>query len=519
VSSPEHSGTLRSEDLAAHGHPHSVEAQARYAAGRLELAPLTVRSGLGQATLAGSVPVFADAGEWDLRGEVEALDLAPALALAGIEGEAPATGTLRIEGPRDDPRARADLDARVVLDEGGGTAGEPIAVTLAASSQGSRVEVERLTAETAGGRVDGSGSYDRASEGLEAKAKATGLEWARLPRLPAALRRLGGKLAAEVSLGGTSSHPSGEAHATLGEATLDGSPLPPLALDAHADGHRLELVGRAGDAAFLKGGGPLEGDWPVRLDVDTAALPTPAILEAFPLARQHQVTLAAQGTVAVDVPLREPRRLRYSAEALRATGKVRSVGWKTEPFRLEGDADAFSLGGLRLTAPGTTLAVDGRVALSPSAAFDLAVEANAHLDDLDAALPEQRLAGSAALRLRVAGTGEEPEITGEASIDDARGRWEGTRWSRLVMRARFLGREAEVEELSARVLGGTGCPCARSAPAKRRGCRSRRRTWTSPACSTRSCGRRRERASSCPSRAGSRRARPRSRRCTDGARW
>ncbi len=137
-------------------------------------------------TLAGSVPVLADAGEWDLRGEVEALELAPALALAGIEGGGPVTGTLRVEGPREAPRARADLDARVVLDEGAGKAGEPIAVALAASSEGGRVVVERLAAEVAGGRVEGSGRFDAATRALEAKATATGLDWARLPLLPAA---------------------------------------------------------------------------------------------------------------------------------------------------------------------------------------------------------------------------------------------------------------------------------------------------------------------------------------------
>ena len=131
-----------------------------------------------------------------------------------------------------------------MLDGEGGKAGEPIALTLAASSEGDRVEVERLTAEVAGGRIEGSGRFDAATRALGAKATATGLAWARLPLLPESLRRLGGTLAAEVSLGGTTEAPSGEAHATLGDATLDGAPLPALAFDARADGRRLELGGR-----------------------------------------------------------------------------------------------------------------------------------------------------------------------------------------------------------------------------------------------------------------------------------
>jgi outer membrane protein assembly factor BamA len=484
ASRPEHVATVRSEDLAARGRPHSLEARVRYAAGRLEVAPLVVRSGLGQATVEGSLPVRAGAGEWDLHAEIDSLDLAPALALAGLEGDGPATGTLRVEGPRKAPRARAALDARLVLGRDGG-GGEPVAVTLAASTDGSRVEVARLTAETAGGRLEVSGRFDPETRALDAKASATGLAWARLPLLPAPLRRLGGTLAAEASLGGKTLAPTGELRATLAEATLDGSPLPPLGLDARADGRRIELVGHAGDARVLAGGGLLEGDWPVRLEIDSAALPAQAILQAFPAARDREATIAASGVVTADVPLRAPERLRYSAPALRASGKLRRLEWATEPFRLEGDRDALLLGGLRLgaerptprraagaaaserTTPGgarsttpartrgATLAVDGRVALSRSASFDLAVEGAADLSLLDVVAPGERAAGDAAVRLRVSGTREDPEVTGEATIEGGRGRFEGARWSDLRVRARFLGREVEVEDLQARLLDGS----------------------------------------------------------------
>ena len=349
VSSPEHEGTLRADDLAVHGHPHSLEARARYAAGRLELAPLTVRSGLGQATLAGSVPVFADAGEWNLRGEVAALDLAPALALAGLEGDGPATGTLRIDGPRDAPRGWITLDARVVLAEAGGTAGEPIAVALTASGDEGHVEVERLTAETAGGRVEGSGRFDTETHALEARAHAEGLAWARLPLLPPSLHRLGGTLAADLSLGGTTETPSGEASARLGEATLDGSPLPAIAFDARADGRRLEIGGRAGEAAFLKGAADLEGDWPARLEIDVAGLPAQALLDAVTAGRLPDATLEVLGTVVLDVALRDPKRLHYTGEGLAANGSVRRFTWSADPFQVEGTAEEANVAGLRLT--------------------------------------------------------------------------------------------------------------------------------------------------------------------------
>jgi hypothetical protein len=284
LSTPEATAWVRGEGMAIRDQPYALEADTRYADGRLALVPLTIRSGAGQATLAGSVPVRAGAGDWDLQGEAESLDLAPFLAALGFEASLAASGAVRVEG------------------------------TL--------VRVDRFEADLAGGRVQGSGSYDRASEKIEANATATGLAWAQLPRLPEPLRRLGGTLAAEVSLRGTPGHPAGEARATLAGTTIDGSPLPSLSVEARADGRTVELLAHAGEAPFLQGGGPLEGDWPVQLEIDAAALPVQAILDAFPAAREREATIAATCVLTLDVPLRAPERLRYSAEAAQRVGEA-----------------------------------------------------------------------------------------------------------------------------------------------------------------------------------------------------
>jgi hypothetical protein len=156
------------------------------------------------------------------------------------------------------------------------------------------------------------------------------------------MARTDGALAADVA--GTTEAPSGEARAALGGVTLDGSALADLALGARADGRRLELDGRAGEKPFLRGGGPLEGDWPLRLEIDLAALPAQAILDAFPAARGEGATLEARGTLVAEVALRAAQRLRYAAEELSASGRGRGLEWSTEPFRLEGTAESSAFG-------------------------------------------------------------------------------------------------------------------------------------------------------------------------------
>ena len=60
----------------------ALDAEARYASGRVTVEPLTLRSGDGQAVLKGALPLTAAGGAWDVSGDVRALDLGPVLAAA-----------------------------------------------------------------------------------------------------------------------------------------------------------------------------------------------------------------------------------------------------------------------------------------------------------------------------------------------------------------------------------------------------------------------------------------------------
>ncbi len=277
TSAPEVAARLRSEDLAVHGNPVGLEAEALYQDGRLSVAPLVLRSGRGQATLTGKVPL-SPTDEWDLAGEVDSLDIAPALELAGLEGNGPATGTLAVAGPRDEPRTRVSLRADAHLQRPGAAAGDDdVVLQVDGQSVGGRVELERLEAQLAGGRIAGTARYDAASGAVAADLEASGLAWERLPLVPLAARRVAGTLAGKLALAGSTSAPEGELSLTLAEPRLDGAPLPPLALTARADGRELRVTGTSDTAQLLTGSGRLEGEWPLKLVIDAKALPYAAL--------------------------------------------------------------------------------------------------------------------------------------------------------------------------------------------------------------------------------------------------
>jgi len=459
LAEPAASARVSGVGLSVGGDPLSLEAEARYEPGRLSLAPLVLRSGKGAATVTGGVPLRA-AGSWDLEVALDGLDAAPLLGLVDVEGSGPVSGTVRVTGARDEPESRAELRATLALgpaepgaEAGEGAAPSSVEIALVAKSRATALEVERLHAELAGGRVEASGRYDLGSSGLEASARAEGLEWRRLPLLPAPARRLRGTLAGELRASGRADAPEGELRLSLADPRLDEAALPALSLEARADGRALEVSGTAG-APLLRGRAPLEGDWPLALAIDVAALPLAALVEAWPAAREARAKLEAKGTLAVELPLRDPSRLRYSSTDLAVSGRVRNLEWRAAPFAVRGDAASAELAGLRLEAGPTWLAAQGRLALAAGGAHDLALRGHLDLETLDPALPGRTLGGTGELDLRLQGTRDAPALTGPLTLADVRGRFEGARVSDLDVASRFAGRELLLERLEAVVLGG-----------------------------------------------------------------
>ncbi len=439
--------------VSTRGHLVGLDGELRLAGGQLSLAPVVLRSGSGEATFAGRVPLRArDA--WELEGDVRALDTGALLATLGLDGSGPVSGRVSISGPAAQPRISTDLEARLTLAEAGSPAAEPVVARVLASGHDRQLHVESLTAELAGGRVSARGSFDRATGQLEGRLEAQGLQAERLPWLPPALAGLDGVLGFELQLAGTSEAPVGRARATLGEARLGDSALPALELSASADGRRLELAGRAGEELVLQGAAPLEGSWPARLEVEAGKLPLQALLDASPEARGVGGRLAAQGRVLVELPLRDPAGLRYSAQGLVLTGGFKDRDWSSEPFDVRGDREALALPSLRLRGPHSQLELSGSVPLRHDGRFDLRLSGQVAAVALEGLTPVRRAAGEAVLQLALAGTPARPELSGRLTVTGDEGRVGQLRWRDLALAARFGGGQVEVESAQAQVLGG-----------------------------------------------------------------
>ena len=453
LAAPVVTARLGGQLVSARGHLVDPDGELSLASGQLSLSPVVLRSGSGEATFVGRVPLRArDA--WDLEGDLRALDTGALLATLGLDGSGPLSGRVSISGPPAHPRFSTDLDARLTFSERGAPAAEPVLAHLSARAHGQQVEVERLAAELAGGRVSANGSLDRSTGEVEGWLAAQGLQVGRLPLLPPALAGLDGVLGIELRLSGTRESPAGEGHATLADGRLGDAALPALELSASADGRRLELTGRAGEEVVLRGAAALEGNWPARVEVEAGKLPLQALLDASPEARGAGGRLAAQGRLLVELPLRNPSALRYSGEGLVLTGGFKDRDWSSAPFDLRGDREALTLAALRLSGPHSQLEIGGSVPLRDDGRFDLRLSGNVAAVALEGLTPVRRAAGDAALQLALAGTPAQPELTGSVTVTGGAGRLGQLRWRDLALAARIEGGQVEVESAQARVLDG-----------------------------------------------------------------
>jgi len=453
VSHPRGTATLRSDGLAAHGEPLALAASLSFDASHLSMDPLVLRSGSGQATFTGSVPLAAKSA-WDVAGAIEAFDTRPLQRSLGLPGSGAASGTLRVTGPRDGPKGALSARVNATLPRPDDVATEDaVVIDVDAAIEPGRIQVERLDADLAGGRVSGRGRFDTSSRELTASLEATGLAWNRWPLLPPGARRLSGMVAGRLTVSGHMDAPAGDLQLALADAALGGAALPLVSVSAHSDGRELRIESAAPDV-FLRGRGPLAGERPLELELDASRLPLQPLIDGLVPAAVKPLELAAEGTVALSLPLRDPSRLTYSSKSLSASGSVRRNRWTLAPFAVRGDRDSVMIEGLEVSAGKARLSARGRVGLAPTSPFDFQVESDVDLADLDGGEARRPLGGTGRLRLAVAGTREAPRLSGTLALNGVRGTAEDALLQRLDLDARFVGRELEVVRLTADVLGG-----------------------------------------------------------------
>ena len=398
MSAPQLAAHARGDGLAVRGHPlRSRAGGCAIRTGRLAVAPLVLRSGTGQATLTGKLPL-APADEWDLTGEPRR-----ARPRAGAGGRRPRR---RRPGDRHAARRRARATSRTAASRSARTAISHARTAprresrtrscsrSRAGASGRASRLERLEAQLAGGRVSGTARYDAAPGAIAASLEAAGLAWERLPLVPAPARPLAGTLAGRLALDGRTSAPVGELDARPRRAAPRRRAARRRSRSARArTGASCGFTGTSGEARAAAGHRPARGRLAAaaRGRREGAAVRRARRRDSRDEAGRRARSRAAARLDARAAAAATRRQLRYASSDLAFSGRLRKLDWRIAPFSLEGDRDSLQVSGLKLEA-GKRLAHGARRARGSAAAspFDLELEAQLDFESLGPALPVAR---------------------------------------------------------------------------------------------------------------------------------
>ena len=274
-----------------------------------------------------------------------------------------------------------------------------------------------------------------------------------IPGLPP-LPDLESVLSGELQVSGTLAAPVGRGSLWGTETRWREAPLPDFRVDLSSDGREVNLEGTVAQAALLTGRMPLVAPWPLRLDVDLAALPLDELLRVFPTLAAREAAATVRGRGLVDIELGSPSRLRYEARVEGAEGNLVAQGWKTGSFSLGGDLEAVTVRDLDVEFGVARLRIDGEVGFSRDAGDRLVVVGTAPLSHLALLTPVEEADGDLVVDVTMTGSVARPTLAGTVRVAGGMVRQGAFRFDDVELFAAMDEGGVEIREASARIAGG-----------------------------------------------------------------
>ena len=407
----------------------------------------------GALSASGDIPMRAS-DSWNVTGYIERLRLDDALTRLGVPIDASSHGRFEVTGGRSDPRVALTLtaDASSRVEGGGRTTALPARVEALAHVSRSGVVVNRLHARAGSGTIEGGGRWAAATGAIEARLNAAAFDLTAIPGLTP-VPDLESVLSGEVQVSGTLAAPIGRGSLLATETLWREASLPDFHVDFSSDGREVNLEGKVAQAVLLTGRMPLVAPWPLRLDVDLAALPLDNLLRVFPSLAARHAAATVRGRGLVDIELGSPSRLRYEARVDGAEGSL-TQGWKTGSFSLGGDLEAVTVRDLDVEFGVARLRIDGEVGLSRDAGNRLVVVGTAPLSHLALLTPVEEADGELVVDVTMTGRVARPTVAGTVRVAGGMVRQGAFRFDDVELFAAMEEGGVEIREASARIAGG-----------------------------------------------------------------
>ena len=447
---------LTSQNLRLLGDPFALDAQLGLTRDRLRVDTLSLHDPrgterVGTVVVEGEVPLAPRAGSWELRGELDSLDIERLSPLIGAPVEGLATGRFEITGDFSDPDWRAEIRTtglRLPHD------GE---VSVALQKRGRDLLIERLRLTSPAGSLEASGSYQLDHNQVAANVRAREIRLTDLPLLTENLGEIDGVIdSLEAELQGPLMTPSGVLRLVVREPSFRGLALPGLTVESTSDGEIAELrVHLEDERRLLSARGELQSPYPIEASFDLSALPLERLLQSDLLLGDPDVFAQAWGELELAFPLFEPNEIQYRVNVEQLVGSYHGIGGGAgSPFLIEGDLQSFRIEALDLIGNQTAIAVSGRIPLRADEEFDLRLRGDARLELLAPAFEGVELAGRASADLHLRGPLDRLDLAGDVAIQEAESTIHGVHLSDVSASVEGSAGRVQLRSLTGRLLGG-----------------------------------------------------------------
>ncbi|HYX69995.1 MAG TPA: translocation/assembly module TamB domain-containing protein, partial [Terriglobales bacterium] len=284
---------------------------------------------------------------------------------------------------------------------------------------GHTVQFNDLLVAHNGAQGQGSAAYDFSNRGMRFDLAGSGFDLARFDRLQGPHLTVTGSAGFTAQGSGTLDVPVVNASVRVGSLTINGEVVGGLEIDAVSHGPDLHLSSRS---QLVRGSLSVAGDiqmreqWPARLTLEFSQLDFDPLLRTYvPGEVTNHSSLG--GRVALEGPLRQPRRLNVSGEFTQLALDVEHVALTNGgPIRFSLANEVFRLDSMRIVGEGTDLSARGTAQLSGDRTLDLRAEGVASLKVIQTINPGLSSGGTLTVRVAVQGTAAQPELRGELEI-------------------------------------------------------------------------------------------------------
>jgi translocation and assembly module TamB len=384
-------------------HWDTIEAAGSYSAQRIDIAhgllrrdntdivlsgDLVAAAGAGPATSAATghaqrlagVPAFNDDSTLSMR--LHATHVSPDQLIPLTGRELPLTGAIETQLTLDGPIRALSGSGWVELTHG--TAfGEPVERMRAQGTLASQtVTIGSAVVNVAGGAIQGKGSVHLDTRQFTLESHGSGIDLSRVAVLAQHGVQTAGKLGFNVNGSGTLDDPHLDASAVFGDLAVNGQPMGPLQLTAHAADHTATYdAATSVDAASLKlhGRTALTGDYDTHAQLDLSQFNIGALLAMAHIQRLNGESALA-GTVTLDGPLERLDELHGDARLQNLAVTVAGVHLKSDTGLHASLANSHvTLDPLHITGEDTDLRAQGTLALRGQQQLDFAASGSINL--------------------------------------------------------------------------------------------------------------------------------------------